>query len=259
MLDFETGQRGIASPRAGRGPARAVRAVHRAQLRGASGVRDRRTDGGRRHRGHRRLPDPVRLPRVLRGALERPDRRQARARPAGRHRRGRAGGHPPRRRALDAGGRRLRGGADRADRHALRAAEPAQPAPRGPARRHDRAAGGERRGVPGAGVVPAAARLRGLRPQPRRRRRDARAVRAAAVVPDPGQRAARPTPALGLADRPGQPHRAAMHHTPPPGVTHEAFLVSAAAAYQLRQGGPPVPLPPWLSPWGQPGVTYACP
>ena len=42
----------------------------------------------------------------------------------------------------------------------------------------------------------------------------------------------------------------AMHHTPPPGVTPEAFLVSVAAAYQLRLGGPPVPLPPWIRPWG---------
>ncbi len=41
-----------------------------------------------------------------------------------------------------------------------------------------------------------------------------------------------------------------MHHTPPPGVTAEAFLVSVAAAYQLRLGGPPVPLPPWVQPWG---------
>jgi uncharacterized RDD family membrane protein YckC len=41
-----------------------------------------------------------------------------------------------------------------------------------------------------------------------------------------------------------------MHHTPPPGVTPEAFLVSVAAAYQLRQGGPPIPLPAWISQWG---------
>jgi uncharacterized RDD family membrane protein YckC len=41
-----------------------------------------------------------------------------------------------------------------------------------------------------------------------------------------------------------------MHHTPPPGVPAEAFLVSVAAAYQLRLGGPPVPLPPWVGPWG---------
>src|SRR5213079_2414957 len=34
-----------------------------------------------------------------------------------------------------------------------------------------------------------------------------------------------------------------MHHIPPPGVAPEAFLVSVAAAYQLRQGGPPIPLP----------------
>jgi uncharacterized RDD family membrane protein YckC len=40
-----------------------------------------------------------------------------------------------------------------------------------------------------------------------------------------------------------------MHHTPPAGVTPEAFLVSVAAAYQLRLGGPPVPLPPWIRPW----------
>ncbi len=43
-----------------------------------------------------------------------------------------------------------------------------------------------------------------------------------------------------------------MHHTPPPGVSPEAFLVSVAAAYQLRLGGPPVPLPPWIQPWGAP-------
>jgi uncharacterized RDD family membrane protein YckC len=41
-----------------------------------------------------------------------------------------------------------------------------------------------------------------------------------------------------------------MHHTPPPTVSPEAFLVSVAAAYQRRHGGPPVPLPPWISPWG---------
>jgi uncharacterized RDD family membrane protein YckC len=41
-----------------------------------------------------------------------------------------------------------------------------------------------------------------------------------------------------------------MHHTPPAGVTPEAFLVSVAAAYQLRLGGPPVPLPPWVPGWG---------
>jgi uncharacterized RDD family membrane protein YckC len=41
-----------------------------------------------------------------------------------------------------------------------------------------------------------------------------------------------------------------MHHTPPAQVSPETFLVSVAAAYQLRQGGPPVPLPPWLPQWG---------
>jgi uncharacterized RDD family membrane protein YckC len=41
-----------------------------------------------------------------------------------------------------------------------------------------------------------------------------------------------------------------MHHTPPAQVTPETFLVSVAAAYQLRQGGPPVPLPPWVPQWG---------
>src|SRR5439155_23649635 len=41
-----------------------------------------------------------------------------------------------------------------------------------------------------------------------------------------------------------------MHHTPPTQVTPETFLVSVAAAYQLRQGGPPVPLPPWVPQWG---------
>jgi uncharacterized RDD family membrane protein YckC len=41
-----------------------------------------------------------------------------------------------------------------------------------------------------------------------------------------------------------------MHHTPPVQVSPEAFLVSVAAAYQLRQGGPPVPLPPWVPQWG---------
>jgi uncharacterized RDD family membrane protein YckC len=40
-----------------------------------------------------------------------------------------------------------------------------------------------------------------------------------------------------------------MHHTPPVQVTPETFLVSVAAAYQLRQGGPPVPLPPWVPQW----------
>jgi uncharacterized RDD family membrane protein YckC len=44
-----------------------------------------------------------------------------------------------------------------------------------------------------------------------------------------------------------------MHHTPPTQVTPETFLVSVAAAYQLRQGGPPVPLPPWVPQWGATG------
>src|SRR5262249_35233553 len=35
-----------------------------------------------------------------------------------------------------------------------------------------------------------------------------------------------------------------MHHTPPVGVTPEAFLVSVAAAYQPRPSGPPVAPPP---------------
>jgi uncharacterized RDD family membrane protein YckC len=43
-----------------------------------------------------------------------------------------------------------------------------------------------------------------------------------------------------------------MHHTPPVQVSPETFLVSVAAAYQLRQGGPPVPLPPWVPQWGVP-------
>jgi uncharacterized RDD family membrane protein YckC len=43
-----------------------------------------------------------------------------------------------------------------------------------------------------------------------------------------------------------------MHHIPPVQVTPETFLVSVAAAYQLRQGGPPVPLPPWVPQWGLP-------
>jgi len=42
----------------------------------------------------------------------------------------------------------------------------------------------------------------------------------------------------------------AMHHNPPAQVSPETFLVSVAAAYQLRQGGPPVPLPPWIPQWG---------
>ena len=42
-----------------------------------------------------------------------------------------------------------------------------------------------------------------------------------------------------------------MHHQPPAGVGPEQFLVSVAAAYQLRQGGPPVPLPPWVPQWGR--------
>jgi uncharacterized RDD family membrane protein YckC len=57
--------------------------------------------------------------------------------------------------------------------------------------------------------------------------------------------------ALGLAN----PVATAMGHTPPPGVTPEAFLVSVAAAYQLRLGGPPVPLPPWISQWGMPAYS----
>ena len=44
-----------------------------------------------------------------------------------------------------------------------------------------------------------------------------------------------------------------MHHQPPPTVSPETFLVSVAAAYQLRQGGPPVPLPPWIAQWGPGG------
>jgi uncharacterized RDD family membrane protein YckC len=57
--------------------------------------------------------------------------------------------------------------------------------------------------------------------------------------------------ALGLA----APVAAAMGHTAPAGVGPEAFLVSVAAAYQLRLGGPPVPLPPWISQWGMPGYS----
>lgn len=51
--------------------------------------------------------------------------------------------------------------------------------------------------------------------------------------------------AVGLAN----PIAMAMHHTPPQNVTPEVFLVSVAAAYQLRLGGPPVPLPPWVHQW----------
>lgn len=40
-----------------------------------------------------------------------------------------------------------------------------------------------------------------------------------------------------------------MNHRPPAQVSPETFLVSVAAAYQLRQGGPPVPLPPWVPQW----------
>jgi uncharacterized RDD family membrane protein YckC len=43
-----------------------------------------------------------------------------------------------------------------------------------------------------------------------------------------------------------------MRHTPPAQVSPETFLVSVAAAYQLRQGGPPVPLPPWVPQWATP-------
>jgi uncharacterized RDD family membrane protein YckC len=46
---------------------------------------------------------------------------------------------------------------------------------------------------------------------------------------------------------------ASMHHQPPAAVSPETFLVSVAAAYQLRQGGPPVPLPPWVPQWGAVG------
>ena len=56
-----------------------------------------------------------------------------------------------------------------------------------------------------------------------------------------------------LAHELANPVATAMHHTPPPDVTAEAFLVSVAAAYQLRLGGPPVPLPPWVSQWGAAG------
>jgi uncharacterized RDD family membrane protein YckC len=45
-----------------------------------------------------------------------------------------------------------------------------------------------------------------------------------------------------------------MHHNPPAAVSPETFLVSVAAAYQLRQGGPPVPLPPWVPHWGTPAT-----
>ena len=45
---------------------------------------------------------------------------------------------------------------------------------------------------------------------------------------------------------------ASMRHVPPAQVGPETFLVSVAAAYQLRQGGPPVPLPPWVPHWQQP-------
>jgi hypothetical protein len=45
-----------------------------------------------------------------------------------------------------------------------------------------------------------------------------------------------------------------LHHTPPREVSPETFLVSVAAAYQLRQGGPPVPLPPWVPQWSTPAT-----
>lgn len=53
-----------------------------------------------------------------------------------------------------------------------------------------------------------------------------------------------------LGTRLGNAVALSMHHTPPVQVTPETFLVSVAAAYQLRQGGPPVPLPPWVPQWG---------
>lgn len=71
-------------------------------------------------------------------------------------------------------------------------------------------------------------------------------IRVNTLLPD-----ARARLALGLAN----PVATAMGHTPPAGVTPEAFLVSVAAAYQLRLGGPPVPLPPWISQWGMPGYS----
>lgn len=60
----------------------------------------------------------------------------------------------------------------------------------------------------------------------------------------------RPEARARLAVRLANPIALAMHHQPPATVTPEAFLVSVAAAYQLRLGGPPVPLPPWVSTWG---------
>ncbi len=65
-----------------------------------------------------------------------------------------------------------------------------------------------------------------------------------------------PTLLPGARERLGRslanPIAVSMHHTPPPGVNPELFLVCVAAAYQQRLGGPPVPLPPWQAGWGTP-------
>lgn len=66
-----------------------------------------------------------------------------------------------------------------------------------------------------------------------------------------------PSARAHLGDRLATSTAAVLHHELPPGIHPEAFLVAVAAAYQLRLGGPPVPLPPWVSPWGAevPGVA----
>jgi len=59
-----------------------------------------------------------------------------------------------------------------------------------------------------------------------------------------------PSARAHLAARLANAIAASMRHRPPAEVSPETFLVSVAAAYQLRQGGPPVPLPPWVPQWG---------
>ena len=135
--------------------------------------------------------------------------------------------------------------------HVRLVAQPAQSAIGRRLRRHHRVARAHRRGVPGSRVVPAGVGLRAVRPQPRRRRHHAGAVRRHSLVPASSVRVDARGTCLQLRAQIINAVATSMHHTPPQQVTPETFLVSVAAAYQLRQGGPPVPLPPWVPQWGR--------
>ena len=56
-----------------------------------------------------------------------------------------------------------------------------------------------------------------------------------------------PAARMALSVRLANPTAVAMHHTPPPAVNPELFLVCVAAAYQLRHGGPAATVDPTVT------------